>query len=74
MTSNNSQGTRGAAWGGACVAEDQRALAEQLVRCGRRGWLPWQGRAQQLRSFTATHVISVTALGVLALGGLSLLA
>ncbi|MED5619411.1 hypothetical protein [Ideonella sp. BN130291] len=76
MTSNKSQGTGAGVWGSASVAEDQRALADQLVRCSRRRrtMAAWQVRAQQLRSFTASHVISMTALGVLALSGLSLLA
>ena len=56
----------------ACLDDDLRGRADQVRRCSgvRSRGIAWQGRARQVRAFTASHIVSVVALGVLALGGL----
>ena len=52
--------------------DDLRGLADQIRRCSgaQSRWMSWKGLARRMRTFTAGHIVSVVAVGVLLLGGL----
>jgi hypothetical protein len=75
MTSNSIHVARTGSRSAVCLEDDLRDLADQFQRCtrGRGRWMPWRARAHRVRAFTASHVVSLAALGIAALALYSML-